>query len=1024
MGSSQESRTAPRVEQAHAPREPGRVESRLPAAGNPLTGLLDARSLLSLQALAGNQAVGQLLQRSPPPPAAAPTAPPPTPAAVQTALEQRLADRYQVLVEATSHVIWSGPAGQAADVGPAIGVPAPAEKHVLIGTSTVEQGWPGIEKQIVTPKPGKSAIAAVDFLFEDGVIRELKALTPDGRKEVAANFHQVLIRYASDDTLTGTLADVDTIVAQVSDSFQQTYLSAGGGDPTVPSHAAVPVTGKQTPEQYVKENWEAINAQIQKPRQQPNRADELLHVIFVGSLPNQLRLLTPQAKADVSKQVFDLLVRFVTDGKQSGGTVESEWNTLTKRVQNAIEKDRAGYVSVREALLTIFGTLENANDYYGDLVPAGFGKNGADQLVHPRLAAQLKLAAAKLAELDPGKTLEPGLSVETLSIRENRNDVRSMSKHSFGMAVDVNSSVNPNIPPPIAAKLYPLITALTGRDIQANKAGAKPGSNFTAGLTTEQIQPEAEALLATSDELKASFANEAALGAGMATLAARYAKAKAFALPGTAAGDQLLQHATLVAGKKETVGELGKAIFIEQGPLLPDAKRPTATDEAAVANLLMSMYWRYQEGQSASKEAIAASAGQVARFGFLNLDPRVVASMAGSDAGALYWLGAETAGVKDFMHFEMPEKMPPSEATRKASGLPVQRAATGVGAVTDAGVADAGAKSGSGGDQLKREAGDKASKKVVYLSWTFDDGPTGVTKEMEKVAPLPATWFVMRNEIGTGERAKTALAALKKKQDAGQEIGIHSMHPTRSHVAWFPSDKRDCYPSIQSTMNDLEEFKLQLDSAGITIRFLRAPYGLYTEISEYLEKWLVDPARIEGVTRAIIKGTPIPPASVPTPAPKRGKPRSGAADAGIKTASDGGTPEDAKAIANVQRDFEFMKQTLASLGVHEWGGVVGEDPAVQGWEAESEPPEAVKQGLTDDALAKAMSVIDNVKPSKPRSLVLLAHDTPVGKDGPSGSKRAQKVAADMAAMEAYAHSKGVRIEYVTMSGLYAIRSTK
>ena len=65
----------------------------------------------------------------------------------------------------------------------------------------------------------------------------------------------------------------------------------------------------------------------------------------------------------------------------------------------------------------------------------------------------------------------------------------------------------------------------------------------------------------------------------------------------------------------------------------------------------------------AQVEAIAKSAGQIAHFGFLNLDPKLIAALSGSDGGGLQWLGAQTGGTKDFMHFQLaPDQQPAKRA--------------------------------------------------------------------------------------------------------------------------------------------------------------------------------------------------------------------------------------------------------------------------------------------------------------------------------------------------------------------------
>ena len=272
-------------------------------------------------------------------------------------------------------------------------------------------------------------------------------------------------------------------------------------------------------------------------------------------------------------------------------------------------------------------------------------------------------ADATLKQLDPSGALNGSVDFGGLSVRENRNQKTKLSNHSFGCAIDVNSTFNPNISKAIAEKLYPLIEQLTGTNVSTSAAGNKKGTNFMRGMTAAQALPEAERLRAASDELKKTFQNEDTLKQGMVQFAQKYAADKKFALPGTADGDVLLGNAKLVYAGTIKLRAFGNTIYNEQGPLPKDAPGPTATDRSTVGGVLYSMYVRYAEGKQESKsQAIAPSAGEVAKFGFMNLDPRVVAALAGSDGGGLTWLGAQTGGVHDYMHFDLPNALLPPEA--------------------------------------------------------------------------------------------------------------------------------------------------------------------------------------------------------------------------------------------------------------------------------------------------------------------------------------------------------------------------
>lgn len=289
-------------------------------------------------------------------------------------------------------------------------------------------------------------------------------------------------------------------------------------------------------------------------------------------------------------------------------------------------------------------------------------------------------------------------------------------------------------------------------------------------------------------------------------------------------------------------------------------------------------------------------------------------------------------------------------------------------------------------------AGKIASKKVVRIAWSFDDGPDKFAEAMEtKMRPkdeiggrILATWFVMRDKMEAIGWDK-AVALLKRKQDEGHEIAIHSMDPDkdrkgRSHVRWFPRNPSTdpkkpvyWYESIEAALADLKTFRDDLKKAGINVRFVRLPGGLHTEITNYLEKLGV--ANASQVARDIFDGKPV---SV-----------------------------DAKPVAEA---YATLKRGLADLGLSAWGGGRANEPDIVGWEAESSP---VGSGLTDNARAKFEKVVNlAAADGKPHSLVILAHDT--------SSTSAEKVGADIVEMEAYAEKKGVRVEYETMARLHEI----
>jgi hypothetical protein len=269
--------------------------------------------------------------------------------------------------------------------------------------------------------------------------------------------------------------------------------------------------------------------------------------------------------------------------------------------------------------------------------------------------------------------------------------------------------------------------------------------------------------------------------------------------------------------------------------------------------------------------------------------------------------------------------------------------------------------------------------RVIRLSWTMDDGPTGATGDMAAaLGTVPATWFVMRNQLGTGAAQTAALAELVKKQKAGSEIGIHAFHPTVAHHAWYPvavaAAVPKAYTSVDDAMTGLEDFVTILRGAGVNVKFGRFPGGEHTETVKYLDS-LGAPDSDQNA-RKILKGDPLP------------------ADASVQT---------------VAADWAKIQAKLKKLGMVIWGGSSsGALLRADSWEAEAEP---AGSSLTNDAVPKFKKTVDLVdKESKPHSLVILAHDKELA--------NATAIKGYIKEMDDYALSKKVGIEYYTMSGLF------
>jgi len=282
-----------------------------------------------------------------------------------------------------------------------------------------------------------------------------------------------------------------------------------------------------------------------------------------------------------------------------------------------------------------------------------------------------------------------------------------------------------------------------------------------------------------------------------------------------------------------------------------------------------------------------------------------------------------------------------------------------------------------------------AGPKVVRLAWTVDDGPTIHTPGMSTaLSPRAATWFIMNNQLGTGTRRATALTSLVSRQTAGDEIGVHSMHPTVGHSAWFPVQlglQHDGsysvpkgYNRTSDAMRDLTSFTGELRTAGLNVHFARMPGGELSEVKKYVVDQGGAQGTSEDVAEALISGT-TPPVAAP---------------------------------ASVVTDVALVMSTLRTLNLHLWGGSAsGPEVTRNTWEAESSGVPA----RTNDIVRRFRGVVSNLangSRTRPASFVILAHDTTSADVAQAGT--------NITAMETFATSQGVRVEYYRMADLYQI----
>jgi hypothetical protein len=364
-----------------------------------------------------------------------------------------------------------------------------------------------------------------------------------------------------------------------------------------------------------------------------------------------LRRLTPKQRGQVLNSLLDALIPALggtgtvkaPDAAVDNATAAAaDEHLVSKRVKANCE---GGWATVRRTLLATFGALEvgpeqaitRANDFYSTLVSAELlGVSGS--LVHPDLQAALTAATSWL-KARPGVDLDavraamghPG----GFNIRANRNNPLALSEHSFGFAIDLSASLNPNI-----GKSGAL-------DAVGDAVGTDPRGLTTGGKNAAAVQGVATTLHDASTGYVALMADPALFTARVRTIADGVRTAEHAAKLDDSAATALSTLLRTGAGKAPTVEQVLAAAF--------DAGTATGARKAAAASLVrLATAWRAANPAKGKRPGASteATTGSAAAHGFLNLPPTLVAALAGTDAGALTWLGSSS--VHDYMHFELP----------------------------------------------------------------------------------------------------------------------------------------------------------------------------------------------------------------------------------------------------------------------------------------------------------------------------------------------------------------------------------
>lgn len=281
-------------------------------------------------------------------------------------------------------------------------------------------------------------------------------------------------------------------------------------------------------------------------------------------------------------------------------------------------------------------------------------------------------------------------------------------------------------------------------------------------------------------------------------------------------------------------------------------------------------------------------------------------------------------------------------------------------------------------DDVIREAGYTVGspRGVIHIAWTLDDGPTQYTEAMDEVlGGRPSTWFIQRNLLREG-----AIDRLKERQEAGDEIAIHSIHQNVDHVCWFPTSNgcNKGYETTEAAMEDLSEFVRNLRGHGLDVSFVRLPTGLHTQLIYYLRDLGAD-----------------------NPGREAGK----IVDAQNQSIA---TSELSDVAQRVHTELQVILGTLEDHNLRLWGGAQADDVPRISWEAEA----SGVPRREDNIHTKFNNAVDLIKEGRRTSIsfVVLAHDTT--------SEDVTRVGEHIERMETLASKERVLVRYYRMSELF------
>jgi hypothetical protein len=445
--------------------------------------------------------------------------------------------------------------------------------------------------------------------------------------------------------------------------------------------------------------WDAIQGQISRTRPQHHAPAgtaasplaPVYTVLYSTATVGHLNHMNQTQKAHALSRIFDRLAPSSAAGAAlaapaAGATVDPAAETALEEPQVSATirtHSEGGWAGVRRGLLATFGVMEvgptaaiqRANAYYAQLVPSSLcGRHGA--LVHPNMQAKLDLATNALT---PAERTTLGPTITELGgfwIRPNRNNAASLSLHSFGWAVDINSAMNPNTG---TSGALDLVQTVTGVNPEVSSHGA--GGNYTTGHTSADVQAEAQRLADASTAYVAAMHDDTSIAAAMLGHLNTARTTEGMAALDATAAEPILAAARATSAQPNAVAAL--MFPAVAGDPAPAAAVQTRRRRAATTLIALHTTFRASfHGTGRTAASAVASRGSVAAHGFMNLSPRLVGVLTGSDAGGLVWLG--TSSVHDYMHFELaPADRPPFIVA-----TPTPRATAGTGTAATSGVTE------------------------------------------------------------------------------------------------------------------------------------------------------------------------------------------------------------------------------------------------------------------------------------------------------------------------------------------------